>query len=222
MKVRHALPVALIAVILAPSLAAAQGSTREAGWDFGFDLIYQFSKDVRFDGGSQLNIDDDIGAGITFGYRFNANFELQFGVDWNNIDYDGRLQSANFPGLGADVSGDMETFTPQINAVWNFRDMPVTPYVSGGIGWAFVDTNIPTGQVQVGCWWDPWWGQICTPYQPTKSADAFTYQIGAGVRWDFGEYATARFSYDKVWTDFDKTTSTPGFDQLKLGFAWRY
>jgi opacity protein-like surface antigen len=222
MRVRLALPLAVAAVVLAPSFAAAQGGTREPGWDFGVDAIYQFSKDVSFDGGSKLSIGDDIGLGLTFGYRFNSKFELQFGVDWNSIDYHGTLVSAQFPGLTADISGDMELWTPQVNAVWNFRDSPITPYVSGGIGWAFIDTNIPAGQVQVGCWWDPWWGQICTPYQPTKSTDAFTYQLGLGVRWDFGEYATARFSYDKVWTDLSKASSTPGFDQLKVGFAWRY
>jgi opacity protein-like surface antigen len=221
MRVRQALPVA-VAVVLIPSFAAAQGGTREAGWDFGVDAIYQFSKTVNFDGGSRLSLDDDLGAGLTFGYRFNSQFELQFGIDWNSVDYHGTLQSSNFPGVSASVNGDMETFTPQINAVWNFMDAPLTPFVTGGIGWAFIDTNIPTGQVQVGCWWDPWWGQICTPYQPTKSVDSFTYQLGAGVRWDFGEYATARFSYEKVWVDLNKASSTPGLDQLKLGFAWRY
>jgi len=221
MRVRQALPVA-VAVVLIPSFAAAQGGTREAGWDFGVDAIYQFSKTIKFDGGSRLSLDDDLGAGLTFGYRFNSQFELQFGLDWNSVDYHGTLQSSNLPGLSASVNGDMETFTPQLNAVWNFMDSPLTPFVTGGIGWAFIDTNIPTGQVQVGCWWDPWWGQICTPYQPTKSVDSFTYQLGAGVRWDFGEYATARFSYEKVWVDLNKASSTPGLDQLKLGFAWRY
>jgi len=222
MRVRQALPVAVAAVVLAPSFAAAQGGTREPGWDFGVDAIFQFSKDVSFDGGSKLNLEDDIGLGLTFGYRFNSKFELQFGLDWSSVDYHGTLQSANFPGVSASIHGDMETFTPRVNAVWNFRDAPVTPYVTGGFGWAFIDTNIPTGQVQVGCWWDPWWGQICTPYQPTKSVDSLTYQLGAGVRWDFGEYATARFSYEKVWVDLNKASSTPGLDQLQLGVAWRY
>jgi opacity protein-like surface antigen len=222
MRVRQMLPVVVLAALLVPSLAAAQGGTREAGWDFGVDAVYQFSKSVNFEGGSRLNLEDDLGAALTIGYRFNSQLELQFGLDWNNVDYKGTLQSASFPGLNASVNGDMETFSPRVNAVWNFRDAPITPYVTGGIGWAFIDTNIPTGQVQVGCWWDPWWGQICTPYQPTKSVDSFTYQLGAGVRWDFGEYATARFSYDKVWVDLNKASSTPGLDQLKLGFAWRY
>jgi opacity protein-like surface antigen len=222
MRVRQALPLAVAAVVLAPSFAAAQGGTREPGWDFGVDAIFQFSKDIDFDGGSKLNVEDDIGLGLLFGYRFNSKFEVQFGLDWNSIDYSGTLQSSSLPGVSATVNGDMETFTPRVNAVWNFRDAPLTPYVSGGIGWAFIDTNIPAGQVQIGCWWDPWWGQVCTPYQETHSTDAFTYQLGAGLRWDFGETVSARFAYEKVWTELSNSTSAPGFDQLKVGISWRY
>jgi hypothetical protein len=76
--------------------------------------------------------------------------------------------------------------------------------------------------VQVGCWWDPWWGQICTPYQSTKSIDDPVYQIGAGVRWDISTAYTMRFMYEKHWFDYDKAASTPDFDQLKLGITFRY
>src|SRR3954471_23013348 len=104
MRVRHALlPIALFAAILAPSFAAAQSATREAGWDFGVDAIFQFSKDVDFDGGSKLSLNDDIGLGLTFGYRFNPKLEVTFGIDWNSIDYHGTLQSASFPGVSASV-----------------------------------------------------------------------------------------------------------------------
>jgi opacity protein-like surface antigen len=222
MRVHQALPVALSVVVLTPSLAIAQGSTREPGLEFGLDAVYQFSKDVSFDGGTRLSLDDTVGADFTIRYRFNPKLEAQFGFDWNTIHYRGTLRSAQNPLLRASVRGDMDTYVPHVDGVWNFTDAPLTPFVTVGVGWAFVDTNIPTGQVQVGCWWDPWWGQICTPYRHTKTVDAFTYQVGAGVRWDFGRNATARFAYQRIWADLNKATSTPGFDQLKLGFAWRY
>jgi opacity protein-like surface antigen len=204
------------------SVATAQSSPRSTGWDLGVDVLYQFSKDIDFDGGSSLDVEDDIGLGFTFGYRFNPKVELQFSVDWNNVDYRGVLQSAELATLSAEVSGEMESFVPRVNGVYNFRDAPVTPYITAGLGWAFIDTNIPTGQVTIGCWWDPWWGEICTPYQPTKSVDYFLYQAGAGVRWDIGEAATMRFSYDKTWLDVNHATSVPGLDQLKVGFVYRY
>jgi opacity protein-like surface antigen len=76
--------------------------------------------------------------------------------------------------------------------------------------------------VQVGCWWDPWWGYICTPYQSTKSVDEFVYQLGAGVRWDLSPGYTLRLAYEKHWFDAGNATSTPDFDQWKLGIAFRY
>jgi opacity protein-like surface antigen len=222
MNVRHALLAGIAILLLGPAVAAAQDQVRAPGWDFGADVIYQLSGDAKFDGGSRLDFDDDLGLAISFGYRFNSRFELQFGLDWNSVNYHGVLQSASLPGVSATVNGDMESFTPHLNAVLNFMDKALTPYVGAGIGWSFIDTNIPTGQVTVGCWWDPWWGQICTPYQNTLSTDQLTYQVGLGVRWDFRPESTLRFSYEKTWFDLNHASSTPSWDQIKLGFVYRY
>lgn len=204
------------------NLAHAQGQNRGPGWDFGADLIYQFSKDVHFEGGSTVSLNDDLGLGLTFGYRFNEHFELAFALDWQSINYTATLQSGLAPNLSADVSGDLEAFTPRIWANYNFLPGPLTPFVNAGIGWSWVDTNIPNSRVQVGCWWDPWWGYICTPYQSTKSIDDFVYQVGLGGRWDFPNGATLRLTYEKHWFDYSKATSTPNFDQIKLGLEYRY
>jgi opacity protein-like surface antigen len=205
-----------------PSLVVAQSASREAGWDFGGSVIYQLSQDVDFEGGSVLSLEDDIGAAIEFGYRFNPRFELQFMLDWNSAEYHGTLQSAQFPNVTADISGDMESFTPRLNGVFNFMEGPLTPYVIGGVGWSFIDTNIPTGQVSVGCWWDPWWGQICTPYQPTLDVDGFTYELGLGVRWDIGDHYSLKLAYEKSWFELDHASSTPDLDLVKAGFYVRY
>jgi opacity protein-like surface antigen len=221
MNFRHVLGAGIALLALAPVMAAAQTPARETGWDFGVDVVYQFSDEANFDGGTSLNFDDDIGLALLFGYRFNPKLELQFGFDWNEFDYDGVLQSADVPTLSATIRGDMETFTPHLDAVYNFLNSPLTPFIGGGIGWSFIDTNIPVGQVEVGCWWDPWWGQICTPYQPTLSTDQFTYQLKLGVRWDFLSEASMRLAWEKTWHDYSNATSTPSWDQLKLGFMYR-
>lgn len=222
MKIRHLVLAAAAAAFLFPSIGSAQGTTREPGYEFGIDVLYQLSTDSKFDGGSKLDMDDDIGAALTFGYRFNPKVELQFGLDWAETNYKGTLQSASFPGLSADVHGDMESFAFRVNGVYNFLDRPLTPFVSGGIGYSWIDTNIPTGQVQVGCWWDPWYGQICTPYQPTKSVEAFTYQVGVGARWDLLQNFTLRFMWEHAWFDISHATSTPAWDQFKVGAVWRF
>lgn len=222
MNMSHWLRAAIGSAILIPSIGIAQSKPREAGWDMGGAVIYAFSQDVSFDGGTSLSLDDDLGLALQFGYRINPRFEVNFSMDWNAVDYSGVLQSAQFPGVSASVNGDMEWFIPRVNAVFNLLNGPLTPYLSGGIGWAFIDTNIPTGQVSVGCWWDPWYGQICTPYQPSLSIDEFTYQAGTGVRWDAGESFSMRLGYEKMWLDLGNATSTPGLDQVRAEFLYRY
>jgi opacity protein-like surface antigen len=207
---------------LSTSAHAQSKNTRGPGWDFGADVIYQDSTDITFEGGSTASLEDDIGVALTFGYRFNDHIELAFALDWQQLDYDATLQSGLVPNVSIDVSGDMETFTPRVWANYNFMDGPITPFVNAGIGWSFVDTNIPTSRVEVGCWWDPWWGYICTPYQSTKSIDDFVYQLGVGGRWDFANGFTLRLAYEKHWFDYSKATSTPDFDQIKLGLSFRY
>lgn len=206
----------------AQAQSQSQSQTRGTGWEFGADVIYQDGNDVSFEGGSRVDFDEDFGIALTFGYRFNERLELQFGLDWNEMSYDASFVSATVPNLGVDVGGDMEAFTPHVALNFNFIDGAFTPYVTGGIGWAFVDTNIPNSRVEIGCWWDPWYGQICTPYQSTKSIDDFTYQAGVGVRWDFSPGYTLRLGYEKHWWDYSKATSTPDFDQLRLGLQFRY
>jgi opacity protein-like surface antigen len=204
------------------SAAGANADTRGPGWEFGADLLYQDSNDLTFDGGTTANIDEDFGIALQFGYRFNSRWELNFAFDWQTIDYDATLVSGLLPNLSVDISGDLEIFTPRMNGVFNFIDGPLTPYVTAGIGWNFIDTNIPTSRVQVGCWWDPWWGYICTPYQSTKSTDAFEYSAGVGLRWDATPGLSMRFGYEKHWMDLSGNIGTEGFDQLKLGAYYRY
>lgn len=81
--------------LLAGGLANAQSNNRGPGWEFGADVIYQDSQDVDFNGGTTVSLDDDFGFALVFGYRFSDKLELQFGLDWNDVDFDASLQSAS-------------------------------------------------------------------------------------------------------------------------------
>jgi hypothetical protein len=200
--------------------AHAQGS-REPGWEMGVDLVYQDAAKHTFEGGTTADFEEDIGLSAYFAYRFNDHFELQFGLDWATADYDVTLQSQT-PGVQLDASGDIESFTPKFALNVNLLEGPLTPFLTAGAGWSFVDTNIPDGPAQVGCWWDPWWGYMCVPYQSTKSFDDPAYLLGVGMRWDFGESSSMRMLYERHWLDYANAASTPEFDQLKLGFAFHF
>jgi opacity protein-like surface antigen len=214
-----------LALLLCSATALAD---RQPGWDFGGELLYQFSQDVNFEGGSRAHLDDDLGLALSFTYRFNSRFELLFGVDWNSINYDADIAPAPVSpggpivGNGFSVEGELEYWTPRVGVNFNLLEGDFTPYVTGGVGWSFIDTNVPQGPPQTSCWWDPWYGYVCGTFQNTKSLDELTYNVGVGLRWDLGSAISLRFGYERHWLDVGEATSTPGFDQLKLGIIGRY
>jgi opacity protein-like surface antigen len=218
------------AAVLSAGLAlssAARADDRGVGWEFGMDVIYQGSKDVDFDGGSKVSLDSDFGLSVNGTYRFSDKLELVLALDWQNADYDATLNTFTnttppVPTGSVGVKGTLESFTPRVAVNYNFMSGPVTPYVNAGIGYSFMDTNIPNGRPENVCWWDPWWGYVCGSVQDTKNVDSFTYQLGAGVRWDIGPAYSIRFAYEAHWFDIPKADSAPVLNQFKVGFIYRY
>jgi opacity protein-like surface antigen len=199
--------------------AAAGAQSRDAGWEFGGDISYQPSQDMN-EQGTDVSFDDDIGLSLYAGYRMSPRLEFQFGLDWSTVDYNATFPSPINPGTTIGVDTELEAFTPFAKANFNFVDGPITPFITAGIGWAFIDTNIPDGLPQTGCWWDPWYGQICSTFQETKSSDAFTYDVGLGVRWDLSTGYSLRAVYEKHW--YDAESGSPDFDRFKLGVVFVY
>ncbi len=217
MHPRHFATIAVLA--LACGIAHAE---REPGWEFGAEAIYQFSTDVDFKRGSAASLDDDLGLAIVFAYRFNNRFDLQFSLDWNTVDYDVTVAPGGEGLLGFTGRGDLESFTPRVAGTFNILEGDITPYITAGAGWAFIDTNIPNGPPETSCWWDPWWGYYCGTFQNTRSVDNLTYNVGAGVRWDVSDTITLKLGYNRNWLDLKQASGTPGFDQIRLGVYGRY
>ena len=202
--------------------AGVSAQSRDTGWEFGGDVVYQSSRDVDFDNGGTTQFGDDIGISLFAGYRMSSRVEFQFGLDWSTVDYEADFTPTNFPNTNVNINADIEAFTPFAKVNFNFLEGPITPFVSAGIGWSFIDTNIPNGLPQTGCWWDPWYGQVCGSFQSTRSTDAFTYDFGLGVRWDLSTGYSLRLAYEKAWYDVDNAPSAPDFDKFKLGIVFVY
>jgi opacity protein-like surface antigen len=145
---------------------------------------------------------------------------MQFALDWADVDYRANLVRQN--GSSVSANGTMESFTPRMNVQFNVLDRPLTPFLMAGVGYSYIDTNIPNGRPQTGCWYDPWYGYICQTYQSTKTTDELTYQFGVGGRWDFSSTGSVRVAYERHYIDFSNTSSAPYVDQVKLGFVFRY
>ena len=105
---------------------------------------------------------------------------------------------------------------------YNFLAGPLTPYVTGALGWNWMNTDVASGPPTTGCWWDPWWGYVCSRFQPTRTLDSFVYQLGIGLRYDLNEKIALDAAYRKSWLDYSNTSSQPDTDAILVNFGWKW
>jgi opacity protein-like surface antigen len=214
-----ALAAAVVTLAVLAVAPAAQAQDREGRWEFTLGTLYQLSTTLDVEPPNTAETDNDFGFEIGGAYNFTDNFAANLGLQWSGIGYDAVVfpEDSNI----TSISGSYDAFTLSANLVYNFTDNKLTPYIGAGIGWTWIDTNIPDGAPQTGCWWDPWWGYVCYTTYPTKTTDAFSYQATLGLRYTFDSDNTfMKLGYTSQWMDFDGTTSTPRFDVFTLDFGW--
>jgi len=206
----------LVASLILPSPAWAQGSSRAGTLEFILPIPYSPSTSFDGENGSSAKLNSDLGFGFGLGYNLNDHFQLGGLITWSNRSYDAVL--VNSDGTRRNGSGTTESSTIMFNATYFFRPSGFTPFVTAGIGSTFVDTNIQNGLPTTGCWWDPWYGNICTTYTPTKTETALSYTGGVGVRFDINRVLSLQGSYNKLWIDYSK--STPDIDIWRFDFVF--
>lgn len=210
----------LLALFASVTPADAQQG-REERWEFTLGTLYQFSNDLDFDGGSTVATQDDWGFVMTGGFHFTDKVEANFGFNWTGIGYDSEVIQED--GTSTGIRGTYDTFALNGNLIYHLMDGPFTPYVGAGIGWTWIDTNVPSGLPSTGCWWDPWWGYICYTSYPTHTSNAFSYQATVGLRYEFDNDMTfMKLGWVSQWMDLGKASGTPRFDVINLEIGWMF
>jgi hypothetical protein len=212
--------VAALALGTAMLATVSEAQDREDRWELGLAVLYQFSLDLDFDGGSSVNADGDFGFMIDGGYNLTDNFAVNFGLQWTGISYNASVVDDD--GELSAIRGSYDQFALFGNAVYYFGDSAFAPYVGAGIGWTWIDTNIPNGPPATGCWWDPWYGYVCYTTYPTEVIDGFSYQASLGIRYEFGYSSYLRFAYTSQWIGLSRANGTPRFDVLSAEFGWMF
>jgi opacity protein-like surface antigen len=200
--------------------ATANARDRAERWEFELGLLYQLGTEIDGENGSFMETDNDFGLEFMAGYNINEKVETTFGFQWASVDY--QADVVDDGGGSRRISGSYDTWALSGNLIYNFSDGPFTPYIGAGIGYTWIDSNIPNGLPSTGCWWDPWWGYVCYTSYPTKTTDSFSYQALLGVRYEFGYNKFMRFGYSSQWMDLGGTTSNPRFDVFKVNMGWLF
>lgn len=209
----------LVALALAlPAVAGAQTFDRAERWDFTVTPYYQGSTTLEADDDSKLDTSGELGFALGFGYNLNNHLNLNFTAQWASVDYDSVIYSIDNPGSYAEIEGEYAQWSTFVGADYNFMAGPITPYATGGLGYSWFDTNVPSGLPSTGCWWDPWYGYVCTTTYPTHVVDGFSYKAGLGVRFDVNPRFFVKAGYEMQWHDLDRGTADFGVWKVDLGF----
>lgn len=204
--------------------AGAQNQTERAErWEASFHILQTDSETVNGENSASANIDSGVGWGFGFGYNFNDHLGLDFNFGWRETDYQATTTPDAGNGNGAQTfSGTLDVGTFAVNGVYNMLAKSLTPFVTGGVGATYVNTDIPDGLPVNVCWWDPWWGYYCGPVVPTKSETYFSYNVGAGVRWDSKGSLFLRGLVSQQWIDVGGAVGTPSFVQYRFDIGARF
>lgn len=218
MKTKYILTLVVGMMVLA-SAGVADAQYRGDRWEFALGLYDQLSSDSDFQNGS-ISTDNDFGFVADFGYNFDNKLAVNFGFQYAGVGYDATTIDDGGNEIG--ISGTFDNWTFGANLIYHFSEGPFTPYIGGGIGYTWVDTNVPTGPPSTGCWWDPWWGWVCYTNYPTKTEGAFSYQAILGFRYEFNDVTFMKLSYTSQWMDFSKSDGTPRFDVIGAEIGWMF
>ena len=140
-------------------------------------------------------------------------------LEWLSPDYKATL--LNDQGETTIIDHKFSQFNGRIKATYNFMDRPFTPYIEGGFGWTYVDSNVADGPPITGCWWHPWWGYICSSFFSTYSDSNFSWNVGVGLRFDLNRDMFIRGGYEMTTID-GNSSADPTFDAFRIELGWTF
>lgn len=222
MKIMYILLLALMGSSLVVAESFSKSSKRSETWEIGFLVNHVDDWDVNGRNGSGIEVDSNTGWGFTIGYNFNEHFNLAFEYTHNEQDYEATIvpeESEGVDPFAINHELDNDSFT--FNFTYNILAKTFTPYVTAGLGWNYLDSNVSDSDYEVYCWWDPWWGYVCDDYYSTYSDTAFSYSLGAGLRWEPIANFILKASVNQRWIDVDSAGDTPEMQLGKLEFIWK-
>jgi opacity protein-like surface antigen len=219
--VKH-LALALLAgaALAASNTVSAQDGPSAGDWEFRIGPDYTLSKTVNFKGGSSVTLDSNTGGKIGTAYYMTDEFSLGMDFAWSRPNFSGTIIGASGTANFVE-NGRAEFRTFNFTAAYHLLEGPIRPFGVIGLGYNWVSTNVASGPPVAGCWWDPWWGYICSGYQPTKGGSGLQYQAGAGVQFNFSEQFAVDADYRETWIQLHNSNGTPAFGSIEVIFIFR-
>jgi opacity protein-like surface antigen len=206
-------------VLLAGNTVSAASSDRSRSWEATIQVLGTGSESRDGENGSGVELDSATGWGFGLTYNFNEHLAVGFDGAFVKPKYTATFNTDE-DGL-VSLRHKASVFNGQLNGTWNILKGPFTPYLQLGIGWTHIDSNVADGPPVTGCWWDPWWGYVCSNFYSTYKDTRFSWGGGAGLRYDFQNRMFIKGSINRIEIDAGNNAADINFDLWKLELGWR-
>ena len=226
--------VIIIAVLaFLPALTSAQ-SFRVPGtpqpWYLSISAIYQDSLSVGGEGGpetavpdtSSLDVKSELGFGLNFGYNFNKYLAIGLDIEWLQPDYKATLVPEDPNDNPVLIDHELTQWNWRLKGTWNFTEGPFVPYVDLGYAWTNIDSNVADGPPLTGCWWDPWWGYVCSNFYQTISSTESGWGGAVGVRYDLPMEGFLRLSWNRWELESGGNSDDLTLESFRLEYGWTF
>ncbi|MEH6549139.1 MAG: outer membrane beta-barrel protein [Pseudomonadales bacterium] len=209
--------VSLLAAVL--STTAFAQSKRDQDWEVA--LVYKYQSAESFgapEGADEANVafDSSNGWGFNVGYNFNEHLNLAWEFTHSKPDYTTHFLDEDQE--ERTLSHTSTFISNHLVGTYHLLKGPITPYISAGLGYTNVDSNISDGSGY--CVPDYYWGWYC--YSSSYNKGSFSYNAAIGLRADISNTIFVRASYGRQWLDQKIGTDTPTFDIGRLEIGYRF
>jgi len=203
-----------------PREKPSKSGSRDGRWEGSVILAYQTGLSQSNEGGSEIDVNSTMGWGLSFAWNWTEKMNLSYRFVSTSPKYTALVVPEDPELVPVLLNHKMSKVSHQFNFTYNFSSKAFTPFVVGGIGWTKLDSNVPNSPPSVGCWWDPWWGYICFSDWKTYKTSGFSYNLGAGVRWDINTMLFTKASYVREFIDVDSGSFNLDTAILELGLMF--
>jgi opacity protein-like surface antigen len=165
---------------------------------------YLHTETITFEGplgDFDMELGDTGLGGVGFAYHFNTYLSIRGEFMFGGSAFRGDIPTEG--GTTISVKQDTLIHTGRLNLDYNIINRRLTPFITGGIGYQYLETELSHLPPVQYCWWDPWWGWICTTGEPVAIETDFTWNAGAGLRWDINDHVFIKALVGANWVQFN-------------------
>ena len=195
--------ISLLVFTMTASLCSAQEWSRKGKAELFGTIQKMGSEEVEYPFTHILPVTIDIESttvyGVGYGYNLTDHWNLNTDLLFGSADADVQIA-----GIYTVETEDMDYILWDINIDYNIFKSRFTPLVTGGI--SLMDFGIDTTATGVG----------------KVHETNFSYNLGAGVRWDVMDNLLLKVIYRSTWTEIKDGDNDQRFDGVSVSVAYMF